>query len=65
MAGQTPQGARVMSGTFAEIRQHYATPEIAAIYADIKTVSGLPFVTLIWRRFVTSPGILSWALRDQ
>jgi hypothetical protein len=54
-----------MSGTFAEIRQHYATPEIAAIYADIKTVSGLPFVTLIWRRFVTSPGILSWALRDQ
>jgi hypothetical protein len=54
-----------MSGTFAEIRQQYATPEIAAIYADIKTVSGPPFVNLIWRRFATSPGILSWALRDQ
>jgi hypothetical protein len=50
-----------MSGTFAEIRQQYATPEIAAIYADIKTVSGLPFVNLIWRRLRP----LSWALRDQ
>jgi hypothetical protein len=31
-----PRGARVMSGTFAEIRQQDATPEIATIYADIK-----------------------------
>jgi hypothetical protein len=35
-----------MSGTFAEIRQQYATPEIAAIYADIKTVSDYPSSTL-------------------
>jgi hypothetical protein len=42
-----------MSGTFAEIRQQDATPEIATMYADIKTVSGLLLVNLIWRRFAT------------
>jgi hypothetical protein len=50
-----------MSSTFAEIRQQDATPDIAAIYGDIKTVSGLPLVNLIWRHFATFPGVLSWA----
>jgi hypothetical protein len=50
-----------MASTFAEIRQQDATPEIAAIYADIKTVSELPLVNLIWRHFATFPGILRWA----
>jgi hypothetical protein len=48
-----------MSGTFAEIRQQSATPKIAAIYADIKTVSGLPFVNLIWRRLRLPPASLA------
>ena len=45
----------------AEIRQADAPPEIAAIYADIRAVSGVPMVNLIWRHFATLPGVLDWA----
>lgn len=38
-----------------------ATPEIAAIYADISAVSGVPMVNLIWRHFASLPGVLEWA----
>ena len=46
---------------FPEIREQDATPEIAAIYSEIRTVSGLPLVNLIWRHIATYPSVLSWA----
>lgn len=48
-------------GTFPEIRPEGAPPEIAAIYADIRAVSGVPMVNLIWRHFAALPGVLEWA----
>jgi hypothetical protein len=46
---------------FPEIHPLNASPEIAAIYADIRAVSGLSMVNLIWRHFAALPGILEWA----
>ncbi len=46
---------------FAEIRPADAPPAIAAIYADIRAVSGVPMVNLIWRHFAALPGVLEWA----
>jgi len=45
----------------AEIRPADAPPAIAAIYADIRAVSGVPMVNLIWRHFAALPGVLDWA----
>ncbi|WP_298106137.1 hypothetical protein [Bradyrhizobium sp.] len=45
----------------AEVRPEDAPPEIAAIYADIRAVSGVPMVNLIWRHFAALPGVLDWA----
>jgi hypothetical protein len=45
---------------FSEIHPLNASPEIAAIYADIRAVSGLSMVNLIWRHFAALPGILEW-----
>jgi len=44
-----------------EVRPQDATPEIAAIYDQIKIVSGLPMVNLVWRHFAAYPRILRWA----
>lgn len=44
-----------------EIHPLNAPPEIAAIYADIRLVSGLSLVNLIWRHFAALPGVLDWA----
>jgi hypothetical protein len=44
-----------------QIPERDATPEIAAIYSEIKTVSGLPMVNLVWRHFAVFPGVLRWA----
>ena len=46
---------------FAEVHPLNASPEIAAIYADIRAVSGLSMVNLIWRHFATFPEIIQWA----
>lgn len=46
---------------FPEIRPADAGPEIAALYADIQAVSGVPVVNLIWRHMATLPGVLAWA----
>jgi|GEM_PF-890591 len=46
---------------FPEIHPLDATPEISSIYADIRLVSGVPMVNLIWRHFAALPGILPWA----
>ncbi len=47
--------------TFPEIRPADASPEITALYADIRAVSGVPVVNLIWRHFAALPGVLEWA----
>jgi hypothetical protein len=47
--------------TFPQVSQQDASPPIAAIYADIRRVSGLPVVNLIWRHFAALPGVLPWA----
>lgn len=44
-----------------EIHPLNAPPEVAAIYADIRRVSGLSLVNLIWRHFAALPGVLDWA----
>jgi hypothetical protein len=46
---------------FPEVHPLNASPEIAAIYADIRAVSGLSMVNLIWRHFAAFPDILQWA----
>jgi len=46
---------------FPQVPEHGAPPEIAAIFADIRAVSGLPVVNLIWRHFAALPGVLPWA----
>ena len=46
---------------FPEIHQVGAPSEISAIYTDIRTVSGVPTVNLIWRHLATIPGALLWA----
>lgn len=37
-----------------------ATGETAAIYTDIRAVTGVPVVNLIWRHLATMPGALPW-----
>ena len=45
----------------SQIPEKNAPPEIAAVYADIRAVSGVPVVNLIWRHFAALPGVLPWA----
>jgi hypothetical protein len=46
------------------VSEQDATPEIAAIFTDIKETLGVPFVNLIWRHLATIPGGLemTWSL---
>lgn len=46
---------------FPQIPERGAPDEIATIYADIRAVSGLPVVNLIWRHFAAFPGVLPFA----
>lgn len=46
---------------FPEVHPLKASPEISAIYADIRAVSGLQMVNLIWRHIATRPDVLAWA----
>lgn len=46
---------------FPEIHPLNAPPETLAIYADIRAVSGLQMVNLIWRHLATRPEVLAWA----
>lgn len=41
-----------------EIAERDATPEITRIYHEIRTLSGVPMVALIWRHLATVPGVL-------
>jgi hypothetical protein len=52
--------ARSAPSALAEIRENEAPPEIAALYEDIRRVTALPVVNLIYRHFATLPGVLPW-----
>lgn len=43
-----------------EVREADASPQIAAIYADIKESAALPQINLIFRYFATKDGVLEW-----
>lgn len=43
-----------------ELREADAPAAIAAIYADMRAVTGLPLVNLIYRHLATMPGCLEW-----
>lgn len=43
-----------------EVRETDASPQVAAIYADIKESAALPQVNLIFRYFATKEGALEW-----
>lgn len=47
--------------SFPEIHPLNASPKIAAIYTDIREVSGLSMVNLIWRHFAALPDVIEWA----
>ena len=46
--------------TLPQVPEAHAPPHIAAIYTDIRAVSGIPVVNLIWRHFAALPGVLPW-----
>lgn len=46
---------------FPQVPERGAPDEIAAIYADIRAVSGLAVTNLIWRHFAALPGALPFA----
>jgi hypothetical protein len=43
-----------------ELAERDATGELAAIYAEIKRLGGVPMVALIFRHLATIPGTLEW-----
>lgn len=45
----------------AELREHDATGEIAAIYAEIRRLWAVPYVSSLQRHLATRPGWLPWA----
>ncbi len=44
-----------------ELLEAQATGRIAEIYAEIRTVSGVPYVSSLQRYLATLPGVLDWA----
>ncbi len=51
-----------MSGTLlAELPEDQATGAIAVIYDEIRTFSGVPYVSSLQRYLATMPGVLEWA----
>jgi hypothetical protein len=44
-----------------ELAESQATGQIAAIYADVRRFSGVPYVSSLQRYLATLPGVLEWA----
>ncbi|MDE2005860.1 MAG: phosphoribosyl-AMP cyclohydrolase [Rhodospirillales bacterium] len=61
MAPEVAEAVLYGAAKLAELREAEADPATAAIYAEIRTMSGVPLVNLIWRHFATLPGVLPWA----
>ena len=49
-----------MNDPIPAIREDDATGETAALFTDVRTTLGVPFVNLIWRHLATMPGMLAW-----
>ena len=47
-----------MSDNFPELSEAAAPPDVAAVYAEIRTLSGVPMVALIFRHLATLDGVL-------
>lgn len=47
--------------TIAEISESEASGQVAMLYADIRTVTGLPLVNLVYRHLATDAKVLDWA----
>lgn len=45
----------------AELSEADATGEIAEIYAEVCRLSGVPYVSALYRHLATRPGVLEWA----
>lgn len=57
-----PEGAPP-AGLLEELPESRATGELRRIYADIRRLSGVPVVALIYRHLATIPGALEWSWR--
>ncbi len=55
--------AEIARPTLAELPEHAATGETAAIYAALRHALGVPMVNLVFRHMATVPACLSWAWR--
>jgi len=53
----TPHSQRLL----AELAESEAVGELQRIYGEIRRLSGVPMVALIWRHLATIPGALEWA----
>lgn len=45
----------------AEVREADASPDVSAIYGELRQAYGLPLVNLIWRHLAALEGALPWA----
>jgi hypothetical protein len=55
------QQASVQSDRLSELPEEQAAGEIALIYSEIRDLTGVPMVALIYRHLATIPGALPWA----
>jgi hypothetical protein len=53
--------AQVPGELLQELPEAHATGELRRIYAEIRRLSGVPMVALIYRHLATIPGALEWA----
>ena len=51
------------AGLLEELPESRATGEVRRIYAEIRRLSGVPMVALIYRHLATIPGALEWSWR--
>ncbi len=51
------------AGLLDELPESRATGEVRRIYAEIRRLSGVPMVALIYRHLATIPGALEWSWR--
>src|SRR6187401_2135555 len=53
--------AHVPGELLQELPEAHATGELRRIYAEIRSLSGVPIVALSYRHLATIPGALEWA----
>jgi hypothetical protein len=56
-----PNVSNAAPALLPELPEGQATGRIAAIYDEIRTVSGVPYVSSLQRYLATLPGVLEWA----